>query len=180
MRTSITLYLLLVSLSYGSDQLNVAQFTTRPNGNLERSTVEIGFTSKDDNGSRRANVRMDFDGRLCDANGKSRPIKNSDSTVVGFNIRYGVGIYGMGLVALRDDGSCSVIPNLEEVLGRQIKKVNVALNPESLLLYKIESHSLSFHYTGEEVSPNYFDVYATILDGKIVLDEARLKRDMPK
>jgi len=178
MKTWIILSLLMASSVFGSDKLGVIQATTQRHGYAETSTVEVSLISGD--GSQKSHVKIELQGRLTNSKGNASVLKNRDSTIVGFNIRQGVGIYGMSLVAIRKNGSLSVIRNLEEVIGKQMKQIDIALNPQSLLLDKINGNSLRFKYTGEEVSPNYFDVYASVVDGNIEVDRERLKGSIPR
>ncbi len=176
MKIKYLLFLLLATSAYAGNQINVIKADSAK----FNSSVELAMTSSEE-GGRKIHVTIDSDGGLYNrVNEATKVIKNKNGTIVGFTVREGLGIYGMCMVALKNDGTYSIVPNLEEVVGKQVKQVDVSLDPKSLVLDEINGDNLRFRYTGEEVSPNYFDVYACVIDGVVKVDIKRLKQSMPQ
>jgi len=142
---------------------------------VNETSIQVGAQFDSVNSSSVINIR--FDGTITPPN-KSNPgllvASNSEKSMIGFNMRLGVGIYDVYIIDVTTNHIIA-LPTLKEIVGTQIQSVDEGLSNDSFILTKIEDHTLTFKYLGKEVSPNYFEFKGNLKDGQVVIDKKHLK-----
>jgi len=176
-------FLTLLALSFSpqanANSLKVLKVETAEKSQFIHETI-VQFEVISDQQLSRTILEVRFDGTLRAPN-KLNPdslvLVNQDSSLLAFNMRLGVDIYNIYIATTKSD-SVTTHLSLNQLIGAQIKKLDPALNEQSLILTGISENKITFKYIGKEVSPNYFDFHATIDDGKILIDANELKETL--
>jgi len=125
-------------------------------------------------------MEIHFDGTLTPPdrrNPESLVATSENGSVVGFNIRLGVDIYNVYLMAIQDD-VLIVLPSLRKLVGRQIQSIDAGLNDRSFIVTDLNRDLLKFMYVGKERSHNYFEFYGVLKNGEVAIDTVNLKKTL--